>query len=112
MIDLLLIIGFCYLFFENRLIKAKLNSDLFIQLAKGNNRLYRGFWKINPNDYEKIALDNRTQVEIAREYGISRSRVGQIQRDYFTKREQEGKEIVSKYFQDKSLFEPEDKLTS
>lgn len=88
MIDLLLIIGFCYLFFENRFIKAKLNSDLFIQLAKGNNRLYRGFWKINPNDYEKIALDNRTQVEIAREYGISRSRVGQIQRDYFTKREQ------------------------
>lgn len=98
MIDLLLIIGFCYLFFENRFIKAKLNSDLFIQLAKGNNRLYRGFWKVNPNDYEKIALDTRTHQKIADEYGISRSRVGAIKQDYYSKREQEGKEIVSEYF--------------
>ncbi len=87
MIDLLLIIGFCYLFFENRFIKAKLNSDLFIQLAKGNNRLYRGFWKINPNDYEKIALDKRTHEEIAKEYGVSRSRIGAIKQDYYKNRE-------------------------
>lgn len=112
MIDLLLIIGFCYLFFENRFIKAKLNSDLFVQLAKGNNRLYRGFWKVNPMDYEKIALDNRTHEKIAQDYGISRSRIGQIKHDYYKKRESDGKEIVSKYFKEKSLFEPEEKQTS
>ena len=105
MIDLLLFIGIVYLFFERKFLKNRikkvektLSNEIFVELAKGNKRLYRGFWKINPNDYEKIALDPRSHQAIADDYNISRSRIGQIKHDYYKKREMEGTQIVSNYF--------------
>lgn len=97
-LNIILIIAVVYLLISNYQIKKTLSSEIFVELAKGNKRLYRGFWKVNPNDYERIALDKRTHEEIAREYGISRSRVGQIKTDYYKKREIEGREIVQNYF--------------
>lgn len=98
MIDALLIVGMLYLLASNYQIKKTLSSEIFIDLAKGNKRLWRGFWKVNPNDYEKIAIDKRTHEKIGEEYGISRSRVGQIKRDYYKQREVEGKQIVGEWF--------------
>lgn len=105
MIDILLTIAVIYLLISNYQIKKTLASEVFIELAKGHKRLWRGYWKVNPNDYEKIALDPRTHQKIANDYGISRSRVGSIKTDYFEKRKAEGKEIVSEYFK-KLPFEP------
>lgn len=98
MIDALLIVGMLYLLVRDYQVKKTLSSEIFIDLAKGNKRLWRGYWKVNPNDYEKIAVDQRTHEKIGEEYKISRSRVGQIKRDYYKQREIECKEIVSKYF--------------
>ena len=84
MINILLIIAVLYLLASNYQIKKTLASETFIELAKDNKKLWRrGYWKVNPNDYEKIALDKRTHEEIGNEYGISRSRVGQIKQNYF-----------------------------
>lgn len=98
MIDLILTLLIIYLLISNYQTKKTLSSEIFIELAKGNKRLWRGYWKVNPNDYEKIALDNRTHEQIAKEYNVSRSRIGAIKKDYYSKREIEGKEIVSEYF--------------
>lgn len=87
MINLLLTIAVIYLLISNYQIKKTLSSEIFIELAKGHKRLWRGYWKVNPNDYEKIALDPRTHQKIADEYGISRSRVGTIKQDYYKNRE-------------------------
>lgn len=98
MIETLLTIAIIYLLISNYQIKKTLSSETFIELAKGNKRLWRGYWKVNPNDYEKIAIDERTHEKIGEEYNISRSRVGQIKRDYYKQREVDGKQIVGDWF--------------
>lgn len=113
MIYILLAIFFIgYFLYRDYEIRKVLANEFFVELAKGNKRYYRGWWKIDPKDYEKIALDPRTHEQIAREYKVSRSRIGAIKQDYYSKREQEGREIVQNYFkkahitpQDKTLFE-------
>ena len=96
-IFILFVIG--YLLYRDHAVRKVLANDFFVELAKGNKRYFRGWWKVNPNDYEKIALDNRTHEQIAKEYNVSRSRIGAIKKDYYSKRESEGREIVQTYFQ-------------
>lgn len=53
-------------------------------VQQGNiNRKWKGWWKIKPEDHKKIALDNRTAGELAKEYGCSRSHISQIKRNYY-----------------------------
>lgn len=101
MINTLLILTVTYLLYRDYKIRKTLDNEFFVELAKGHKRYFRGWWKVNPNDYEKIAIDNRTHEEIAKEYNVSRSRIGTIKRDYYKHREEEGKEIVSNYFNQK-----------
>ena len=101
MINTILIGIIAYLLYRDYQVRKLLSHELFIELAKGNTRYFRGWWKINPTDYEKIALDQRTHEEIAKEYNVSRSRIGSIKRDYYNKREDEGRKIVTEYFKPK-----------
>lgn len=108
MINILLLSVIAYLLYRDYIVRKVLANDFFVELAKGNKRYFRGWWKVNPNDYEKIALDNRTHEQIAKDYNVSRSRIGAIKKDYYSKREKEGREIVQSYFQkDRQLFDEE-----
>lgn len=52
-------------------------------VQQGNiNRKWRGYWKIHPDQHEKIALDHRKADVIAQEYNVARSYISRIKRDY------------------------------
>lgn len=100
-INTILGIAVVYLIIRDYQTRKILAHEFFVELAKGNKRYFRGWWKVNPNDYEKIALDKRTHEEIAKDFNVSRSRIGTIKRDYYKQREEEGKKIVTEYFNKK-----------
>lgn len=60
-------------------------NKIFTGIQKGDeNRKWRGYWKIHPDDRIAIANDPRTCEEIAKAYNVSRSYISQIKRDYKT----------------------------
>jgi hypothetical protein len=45
-------------------------------------RRWRGYYKVHPDLYNAIVADKRTQAEIAKDYGVSRSLIGRIKQDH------------------------------
>lgn len=62
------------------------NTKWIEKWRKGNmNRKWRDWYKINPEDHKKIALDPRPASKIAVEYNVSTSRISAIKSRYFEK---------------------------
>lgn len=60
---------------------------------KGKHRGWKGIWKISEVEKKEIETAPGTYVEIGLQYGISRSRVGQIKQDYKLRNKNVSKKI-------------------
>lgn len=88
MIIIIILLAVWILWTEIRIQKLEIAIDrvLFISPQMGNlSRKWKGYWKVKPEDHDKIFRDPRTCAEIAKDYNVSLSHISQIKRNYKTK---------------------------